>query len=104
MGQQRKTKRKARPALSRRLKIGPHFSQGSVALRAWRKRKRLSQWQATVELGFRYDRLSSIELGLRRPNLVLAVQIQKVTGIAPDLWTQPAPRTAVEDGRSLSVG
>jgi hypothetical protein len=109
MGQRKTSRlRKARPSrttpAARRLKIGPHFSQGAVALRGWRKRKGLSQWQATVELGFRYDKLSSFELGVRRPSLVCAIQIHKVTGIAPGLWTEPAPRTAVEDGRSLSFG
>jgi DNA-binding XRE family transcriptional regulator len=96
-------RRRPTPARPGAFTIGKKLSKGSLLLRAWRKEKGLTQWQATFHLGFRYDKISGFELGRRRPTLEVALVLQQKVGIPADSWLEPADPRAVEDGRVVSV-
>lgn len=95
--------RRSRPAKPSIPKTGPKLSQGSLLFRAWRKRSGLTQFEAAKALDFTDSKVSPFELGFRRPNLAVAIHIEKVTGIPAEAWLKPAARSAVEDGRSTAV-
>lgn len=104
---QQKTKtqrrRRARPVPKAGVKVGDKLSKGALQLRAWRKDRGLTQYEATKVLRFTYDKISAFELGHRRPSLSVAAQIRELTGIATETWLEPASPSAVENGRSVSV-
>jgi hypothetical protein len=83
-------------------KGGPHLSKAALLLRAWRRKKKMTQWQATAFLfGEGYEKTSAFELGYRRPSLALAVQIRERTGIPAESWMEPASASALAEERLL---
>lgn len=85
-------KTKSRPRAKRPTTARPPktLTRGAQLLRAWRVDSGLTQYQVIQLLGLGYDLLSPFELGRRKPNLELAVRIQRETGVPVEAWTQPA--------------
>ncbi len=59
-------------------------------LRSWRKKRGLSQFDASKELGFTYDMIGLMERGYRRPKVAVAIQLEQVAGVPVGAWLKPA--------------
>jgi transcriptional regulator with XRE-family HTH domain len=62
-------------------------------LRAWRARRGENMREVAARLRCDPSMLSHLECGSRRPRLVLAVKIQRLTGIPCEAWVSSAQDT-----------
>ncbi len=67
-------------------------SLGAAALRAWREREGMTQFQAAGRIGIDFTYLTRIERGARKPGRVIAVKLEEVAGIPVADWDAPAKR------------
>lgn len=79
----------------------PEPNLGAALLMEWRKDKRkILQSEACAILGIDPAAYCALERGRRIPGLERAAHIEKVTGVPPRTWLEPAPAKRITRKRA----